>query len=193
MLTLSRSLSLAAAVLSLASVAAAHQIVYTASLSGPAEAPPNASPGVGFSTVTIDLDAVTMRVQLDFSGLLGNVTASHIHGLTALPFEGTAGVMTPVPTFPGFPLGGTSGSYDQTFDLTLASSYNPAFVTASGGTVGQALNVLLQSFDESRGYLNIHTNLFPAGEIRGFYTEVPAPGAAGVLVLAGLFASRRRR
>lgn len=40
-------------------------------------------------------------------------------------------------TLTGF-LAATSGTYMKTFDLALLSSYNPAFVTANGGTVGSA-------------------------------------------------------
>jgi hypothetical protein len=186
-----RSMVAAAAVLAVAGVAQAHQSVYLAFLSGPNEAPPNSSPATGNVTVTVDMDMVTMRVQASFSGLLGNTTVCHIHGLTALPGVGTAGVMTQTPTFPGFPVGVTSGTYDATFDLTLASSYNPAFITASGGTVSGAMNRLIQSLDEGRAYFNLHTSQFPAGEIRGFL--VPTPGAAAVLGMAGLVAMRRRR
>lgn len=177
----------------MAGAASAHIVVYTASLDGPSEAPPNASPGIGFSTLTIDLDLATMRIEADFSGLLGTVSAAHIHGPTAVPFAGTAGVMTPLPSFPGFPHGGSSGTYDMTFDLTSASSYNPAFVTANGGTVGGALSVLLSSLEDGKAYLNIHSSEFPGGEIRGFYTLVPAPGAVALLGMGGLLATGRRR
>ena len=40
-----------------------------------------------------------------------------------------------LPTFLGFPLGVTSGTYDQAFDLAAAGNYNPAFITSHGGTV----------------------------------------------------------
>lgn len=189
MSTLLKSLAVAA-VAAATTVASAHELVFTTTLSGPNEAPPNSSLGTGFSTVTIDLDLATMRIEASFSGLTGNATVCHIHGLTALPFAGTAGVMTPTPSFPGFPHGGTFGTYDHTLDLTVASSYNAAFVTASG-SVSNAMNRLIQSLEESRGYLNIHTTAFPGGEIRGFY--VPAPGAGVLLAGAGLLATRRRR
>lgn len=182
-----------AAVVAVMGAASAHEVVYTASLDGPSEAPPNASPGIGFSTLTIDLDLLTMRVQADFSGLLGTVAAAHIHGPTTDPGTGTAGVMTPLPSFPGFPTGVTSGTYDMTFDLTLASSYNAGFITASGGTVSDALNRMLLALDEGKAYLNIHTSVFAGGEIRGFYALVPAPGALAMLGMGGLLASRRRR
>ena len=37
-----------------------------------------------------------------------------------------------------FPLGVTSGTYDNTLDMTQATSYNPAYVTATGGTTAGA-------------------------------------------------------
>ena len=45
---------------------------------------------------------------------------------------------TTAPSFVGVPLGVTSGTFNATLDLTLASSFNPAFVTAGGGTVADA-------------------------------------------------------
>src|SRR6266496_5423934 len=113
-------------------------LTFVASLSGPAESPPNASPGTGFTTVTLNTIANTMRVQVSFSGLVAGTTASHIHAATPTPFAGTAGVATTTPTFAGFPLGVTSGTYDNTLDMTLSSSYNPTFVTANGGTTASA-------------------------------------------------------
>ena len=104
----------------------ADAFVFTANLSGPAEAPPNMSPGPGVTVVTYDNVAQTLRVQVTFSGLLSTTTASHIHSATAVPGAGTAGVATQVPSFAGFPLGVTSGAMDNTFDLTLASSWNRA-------------------------------------------------------------------
>lgn len=159
-------------VLSLASAlaASAAPIVYTAVLNGANESPPNASPATGFTTVTFDLAAHTMRVQVSFSGLQGTTTASHIHSPTAVPGAGTAGVATTTPTFPNFPLGVTSGTYDMTFDTSLASSYNPAFVTANGNSVAAAELALSNSLAAGTAYLNIHTTQVPGGEIRGFLT-----------------------
>ena len=160
----------------LTSFAALRAQVYTARLSGATEVPPNASPGTGTSTVTVT--GTTMRVQATFSGLLGNTTASHIHAPTAAPGTGTAGVATTTPTFAAFPLGVQSGTYDRTLDMTLASSYNPAFITANGGTTASAFAVLYAALNNGTSYLNIHTNLFPGGEIRGFLVRCPAINVA---------------
>jgi CHRD domain/PEP-CTERM motif len=167
-------------------------ISYDADLSGANEVPPNVSPGTGFAVVTIDDIALTMRVQISFSGLLGTTTASHIH--CCQPLGTNAGVATTTPTFAGFPLGVTSGTYDNTLDMTLASSYNPSFVTNNGGTVDSARAILFAGIAGGQSYLNVHTNIFGGGEIRGQLIATPEPGTIG-LALAGLGALwvRRRR
>ena len=60
----------------------------------------------------------------------------------------------------------------QTFDMTQASSYNPAFVTLNG-SFGAAEAALLAGLHAGTAYLNIHTSMFPGGEIRGFLGEIP--------------------
>lgn len=163
--------------------AAAHERVYTAPLLGINEVPAANTPGSGTARVTIDLDLITMRVEASFTGLLGNVTLAHIH-CCAAPGS-NAIVATQLPTFIGFPAGVTSGSYDQTFDMNLAGSYNPAFVTAHGGSVGSAFNALMAGLDANQAYLNVHTSTFPGGEIRGLLAPVPEPQSYA-LMLAGL-------
>jgi hypothetical protein len=79
------------------------------------------------------------------------------------------------PSFVGFPIGVKAGSYDNTFDMSLASSYNGTFITAKGGTVGSA---------------------FMGGEVRALLSPVPEPTTA-LLALGGLglvsVARRRQR
>ena len=70
---------------------AAHTTQYTTDLFGSLENPVNASPGVGVGLVTLDLDTVTMQVQTTFDGLLGNVTASHIHCCVDAPAQRARG------------------------------------------------------------------------------------------------------
>jgi len=173
-------------------------ITFVASLNGPSESPPNASPGTGSAIVVFDTVAHTLEVDVTFSGLLGTTTASHLHCCTAAPGVGTAGVATQTPSFTGFPLGVTSGTYTHTFDTSLTSTFNAPFVTANGGTAAGAEAALLAGALAGTEYLNIHTQVVPGGEIRGFLTRVPEPSSlallgAGLAALAGTAWRRHRR
>ena len=153
----------------------AAQSTYLATLTGPSESPPNASPGTGTAQVDIDPVAHTMHVHVTFSGLTGNTTASHIHAATASPGTGTAGVATTTPTFAGFPLGVMAGTYDIILDMTQASSYNPSYITAHGNTTTQAEADLFAAIAAGEAYLNIHTSTFGGGESRGFLVPEATP------------------
>ena len=178
-----------------ANTARSAPVGYIADLSGPAESPPNGSPGFGSAIVYLDSTLHTMSVDVSFGGLVGTTTAAHMHGATAVAGAGTAGVATTTPTFTGFPSGVTAGTYSHLFDMTLASSYNPSYVTANGGTPATAETALFSAIAAGKAYLNIHTSAFGGGEIRGFLTPVPEPSTLALLGLGGLAlvrAARRR-
>lgn len=163
-----------------ASYVSSGQVYYTA-LSGPNEFPTNTSPGIGKAVVTIDGNI--MRVQVTFSGLVpqtsaglpSGTTASHIHAPTPVPLSltSTADVATQTPFFASFPLGVREGTYDHSFDMTQNSSYKAAYITANGGTAASAFTALKTAIADGKSYLNIHSNAFPSGEIRGFLLPCP--------------------
>lgn len=183
---------IAGSALALASSAQAMPIHLSAVLNAANQNPPNSSTGTGMADVWIDWATNMMRVKVTFSGLSAADTAAHIHCCILPP--GNTGVATQVPLFPGFPTGVTSGSYDQTFDMTQLSSYNPTFVTATGGTAFSAETVLFDGLMSGWAYLNIHTAAFPGGEIRGFLAPAPEPATLALLGagLAGAIGARRR-
>jgi len=164
---------------------------YLVYLDGPTE--PSPSPGLGTGQVFYDDAAHSLTLEVSFSGLLGTVTATHIHAATADPFTGTAGVAVTTPSLPGFPTGVTSGAYSNTLDLTASSSFNPTYVTANGGTLASAEAAFKSAMDTGRAYWNIHTTSYGGGEIRGFLTVVPEPSSTALAAMAGIVLLRRLR
>jgi hypothetical protein len=182
--------SLFALVFALASSAGAMSFTYNVVLAP--EAP--GATGSGTGTVIYDDVLHSLSVSTTWTGLSGTTTVAHIHCCVTPP--GTVGVAVTPTTFPGFPTGLSSGSYSTVpvLDLTLAGTYTGGFLTGAGGTPALAEAALFTGMNAGRAYLNIHSNLFPSGEIRGFLSLVPEPGT-GLLVgsAAALLAFARRR
>ena len=168
--------------------AAASPVWFSTTLNGANENPPTASSGTGTGMVSYDSATHMLSIHVDFTGLSGTTTASHIHCCTATPMSGNAGVATETPTFSLFPLGVTSGTFDESYDLTNAASFNATFITAQG-SVAAAEMALVTGLMDGTAYLNIHTSTNPGGEIRGFLAPAPVgdvPEPATVFLCASL-------
>jgi len=168
----------AALLCGLAAPSFASSLTYTATLSGAAQVPANASKGTGFVTYTLTGDLLT--VDLTFTGLSAPAAAAHIHCCAAA--NANAAVVLP---FAGFP-GAAFGTYMNTLNLSTF---------AFGGGLSEAQ--LIAGLNDGMTYTNIHDANFPGGEIRGQITPsaVPEPGSLVLLATGtlGVTGAVRRR
>jgi len=111
----------------------------TANLNGAQESPSTASTGTATCTVTLDNATGQVSISGIYQGLMGNAIVAHLHG--PAPAGMNAAVILGLSQ-----TGGTSGEISGSGTLTSAQ-------------VQDMLNGLT--------YINVHTTVFPGGEIRG--------------------------
>lgn len=154
--------------LGLTTAAASQALLWniSATLSGANEVPPNTSPAVGTSLGTFDDITGQLLLTTIGTGFVAPVTAAHIH-------QAPPGVAGPVI----FPLTGAPGG------MTYVSVDNFSLTPAQGLTL-----------TTGGYYVNVHSQAFPGGEIRGQLaaTAVPEP-ATMIALVAGAAALIRRR
>jgi hypothetical protein len=157
-------------------------------LDGGQEVPPNSSNALGIAQIDYDTTDDTFDISVYVVGIpLANLrpagangTPIHIH---LAPPGSNGGIVIDL---------GFLGSFVQSglgIELTLTD-------VAAGGTFGAISSdpaTVQQAFRQGNLYVNIHTNAFPGGEIRGNIPPIPTPATAALIGAAGLLAVGRRR
>ncbi len=142
--------------LALASTAVA-QTTYIGVLTGATEVPPVATAATGNATVVLNAAQTQLSISVQFQNLVGVYSASHIHG--PAPAGSNAGVKW---GFSGVASGWVFGAGNQSGTLTN-------FIV-TGITATDVTNLNAGNF-----YVNIHSTLFPGGELRAQLGSAPVP------------------
>ncbi|MBI1924117.1 CHRD domain-containing protein [Candidatus Poribacteria bacterium] len=114
-------------------------IFLEAHLEGSQEVPPTNSTGTGDATMIFDLTTNELSWEITFQGLSGPATGAHFHG--PAPAGVNAGIQV---------------------DIGAISGLNSPMIGSAIISNAQATDLLAGLW-----YINIHTALFPGGEIRG--------------------------
>lgn len=129
----------------------ASELYFAANLDGDQEVPSNASPGTGFAVARVSDAGNRLRVSYTWSSLGSGLISAHIHG------PADAGVNAGVIFNLTPPTGGTAGEVlVREFDL-------------GAGQLDQLL--------AGRWYINLHSQNFGGGEIRGQLLRATSSGA----------------
>ncbi|HEY7214992.1 MAG TPA: CHRD domain-containing protein [Thermoanaerobaculia bacterium] len=142
-------------------------------LRGFEEVPALSNPSGGFFTATINEDGTEMTYELTYFNIEGNVTQAHLH-------FGQRSVNGGIMIFLCSNLGnGPAGTQEcPTKGGTISGTITAANVGSGAASQGVAAGELFSVLRGIRGgvvYANVHTDIFPGGELRGQLVFTPSP------------------
>jgi hypothetical protein len=145
----------------------------SATLVGYQEVPAISTTGTASFTADVAKDGQSVSWSMTYANLEGNVTQSHIH-------FGQRSVIGGISVFFCTNLGnGPAGTQacPGPHDGSISGTFGPADVigpTAQGITAGE-WDELINAIDAGKAYANIHSNIWPGGEIRAQLNETGDP------------------
>lgn len=134
---------------------------FVASLAGAAAG--TTATATGQALFTLSPNGETLAYRLSVQGI-ENFTMAHIHVASTPGGDGTPAVWLFPPAPPAMTIPGTFNGLLPEGAITAANLVGPL--------AGQTLADLLTAIRENRAYVNVHTQQFPAGAIRGQVTAV---------------------
>lgn len=136
----------------------------TTQLQGFEEVPATATPATGRFTAQINQAASSISYELSYTGLQGSITQSHIH-------FGQEGVNGGIVIFLCSNLGngpaGTQACPASPGTISGTATADNVIAAAAQGISPGQMHKVLRAIRSGIAYVNVHTTLFPGGEIRG--------------------------
>ena len=140
-------------------------------MSGYQEVPAVSTAGSATFTADVAGDGQSVAWELTYGGLEGNVLQSHIH-------FGQRSVNGGISVFLCTNLGnGPAGTQASPQSGTIRGTFTAADVigpSAQGISAGQ-FDELMRAIDAGKAYANLHSSLWPGGEIRAQLNETGDP------------------
>ncbi len=136
----------------------------TTQLQGFQEVPAIATPATGRFTAQINQAASSISYELSYADLQGSITQAHIH----FAQEGVnGGIVIFLCSNLGNGPAGTQACPASPGSISgTATAADVVAVAAQGISAGQ-MHKVLRAIRSGIAYVNVHTTLFPGGEIRG--------------------------
>ncbi|MCC6230743.1 MAG: CHRD domain-containing protein [Phycisphaerales bacterium] len=173
-----------------ASPAGAHIIPFFAALDGQQVVPQTDSLATGACSMGYNHHAFTIEIKLYLEGISlddlkndgPNSTPIHIH-------KAPVGENGPIVIDLGW---WTTTTLEEYAPNRIFAHWQGVFIGGVQGNVESDFIDNENAFYDGTLYVDVHTNAYPGGEVRGQIYPVPAPASLALLGAAGLIASRRR-